>query len=953
MKNKKDVPRHASTVPLTPRLDAVPHLQRYKLFLKLTLRLPVVHPRTPGGHLDGLLLSIRLDLEALFYLLYLTAAQQFRGFYNDFTTIDWAKAYVATNRFNYGLRHSRYVSEDNQMTPMLWWHKCYFVCGRWVLIVVISLLFSLIAYAIDKVEILFVGVKYGYCRDNWFVSQVTCCAKDPFSGSQLDAVVFGVGPGGDEGGCLAWVSWEDVFEHHPSIPAWIRLDFLIYVGLSVGLAVAACYITLTTKIVGGSALAPENGGASEDDDKVQSGPAPQVMYTACGLGVPEVKTILLGFVIRRFLGTYTLVSKACALVLAIALGMSLGKEGPYVHLATCVGNISLRLFPYINANDLFRKQILSAAALAGVALAFGSPLGGVLFILEEINHYLPSHQLFQIFFCAICSTLFLKFLNPYGTGKTVLFELKYDSDWRSPELVFFVIIGVAGGVFGAAFIKFVFWWPKWFRSRDGIKNHPVFEVTLVALATGLATYWNIYTKQALLELVLDLATPCSGERDRSLCPGTVSDMEHELLLLTYAFGVKLVLTFITFGLKLPCGIYVPLMVAGALFGRIFASLLQLANFHYNLLVTDAASTPTVTSVMRFVCSKDQPECVDMGIYAMILAGAFMAGVTRMNITLVTILFELTSSYTYVLPISIAIAVANWIGGLLEPHSLYERLLIANDYPFMTLENEAVDPFVTSGEIITDMDLAAADGHQSQGSSKNPNPPQDPDSGFRRLLVITSLATNTDNKLLLDVTELPYVLVLLLESKLALLADHNLLDGCLPLVRHQLCVGVIHYSELDFCLDRIREFAADNAISDELHCKLVDDDDKYYHNKRTVMMQQRRYNDLIIDQLVLRAGGVPSSPQDYFSCTPENTLAETPDTMLATVQLQVRAMFDLLTDLVPYVEKHPIFLNHDSEMSFANLIFDRIGNRVIVLLREGKYYGILHKKVLIDYCRRQH
>ena len=55
----------------------------------------------------------------------------------------------------------------------------------------------------------------------------------------------------------------------------------------------------------------------------------------------------------------------------------------------------------------------------------------------------------------------------------------------------------------------------------------------------------------------------------------------------------------------------------------------------------------------------------MGIYAMISAGAFMAGVTRMNITLVTILFELTSSYTYVLPISIAIAVANWSGGLLE------------------------------------------------------------------------------------------------------------------------------------------------------------------------------------------------------------------------------------------------------------------------------------------------
>lgn len=872
-------------------------------------RLPSQLRVTPGGyHLDGLTLLIRLDMEGLFFSM---AGTDFRSYYNDFTTIDWAKAYTVTNRFNYGLKESRLYGDDGRVSvPMPWWLKTYYTCGKWVLIVMILLVFSLIAYFIDKFEILLVGVKYGYCRSNWFASQVTCCNLQ------------------EQVGCDQWVLWQEVVKALPWIPTGVRIDYIIYVVLLIGLAWLACEITLTTRIVGGSTLAPENGDCDpqynpyDDDDKT---PPPRVMYTLCGLGVPEVKTILSGFVIRRFLGAYTLLTKTMGLVLAIALGMSLGKEGPYVHLATCVGNISMRLFPYINRNDLHRKQILSAAALAGVALAFGSPLGGVLFILEEINHYLPSHQLFLVFFCAIISTLFLKFLNPYGTGQTVLFELKYDSDWRAPELLFFVIIGVAGGLFGAAFIKFVFWWPTKFRQLKMIKNHPAFEVICVALVTGIITYWNIYTKQALLELVLDLATPCSGERDRSLCPATESELKGELALLGAAFVIKIFLTFITFGLKLPCGIYVPLMVAGALFGRIFSMAIQWANLRYNLLAT-LLTLASASAIMRYVCLPDKPECVDMGIYAMILAGAFMAGVTRMNITLVTILFELTSSYTYVLPISIAISVANWAGGLIETHLLYERLLIANDYPFMTLENDAVDPFVTVGEVITDRDTVD---HSLEVVGHDHN------HGFRRLLVITLLATNTDDKLYIDVSELPVVLVLFLELKLALLADHHLLDGCLPLVRGGLCVGLIHFSELEYCLDRILSFTAEHHITEEIHCQLVDDD-KFYHKNRAIVARQLKNNEEIIELLVEEPNA------DYFSYGAAHVDSR---------HSKLRDDLDAITNVIPYVEHNPIFLNHDLEMSLANLIFDRIGNRVLVLQREGKYYGVLHKKVLIDYTRR--
>ncbi|GMF83134.1 unnamed protein product [[Candida] boidinii] len=88
--------------------------------------------------------------------------------------------------------------------------------------------------------------------------------------------------------------------------------------------------------------------------------------------------------------------------------------------------------------------------------------------------------------------------------------------------------------------------------------------------------------------------------------------------------------------------------------------------------------------------------VDFGIYSIIGAGAFMAGVTRMNVTLATILFELTSSYTYVLPISIAIAFSNWVAYHIEPNSLYEILIEKNDFPF--LDNRKILTFDNSTKL---------------------------------------------------------------------------------------------------------------------------------------------------------------------------------------------------------------------------------------------------------------
>lgn len=103
-------------------------------------------------------------------------------------------------------------------------------------------------------------------------------------------------------------------------------------------------------------------------------------------------------------------------MLAVAAGLSLGKEGPMVHIAICLGkfstcyacciwlieislfllstgNIFSYLFPKYGRNEAKKREILSAAAAAGVSVAFGAPIGGVLFSLEEVSSSRPSSQI--------------------------------------------------------------------------------------------------------------------------------------------------------------------------------------------------------------------------------------------------------------------------------------------------------------------------------------------------------------------------------------------------------------------------------------------------------------------------------------------------------------------------------------------------------------------------------
>lgn len=108
-----------------------------------------------------------------------------------------------------------------------------------------------------------------------------------------------------------------------------------------------------------SGVLSPNFTAPETDKPDRPQPKRKTMYYAAGSGIPEIKTILSGFVIHGYLGGRVLFTKSLGLALSVASGLSLGKEGPFVHIASCIGNIVSRFSSkYENNEGAFSRSIL-------------------------------------------------------------------------------------------------------------------------------------------------------------------------------------------------------------------------------------------------------------------------------------------------------------------------------------------------------------------------------------------------------------------------------------------------------------------------------------------------------------------------------------------------------------------------------------------------------------------
>ncbi|KAG0250091.1 glycerol ethanol, ferric requiring protein, partial [Actinomortierella ambigua] len=530
--------------------------------------------------------------------------------YEDFTTIDWVQDAVR-ERYRRAVKEA---SKDHSWSSYLL--DAYEAGQAWLVVSLVGVVIGLNAAFIAICTGWLSDIKLGRCKFAWWLNQKFCCW----------------GESSEDGSCDQWEPWSN----------YVIINYVYYLVFATTFAASAAFLV--------KKYAPY----------------------AAGSGISEIKCILAGFIMKGYLGGWTLIIKSLGLVMSVAANLSVGKEGPSIHIACCAGHVISRLFPKYQRSRAKSREITSAAAAAGVAVAFGAPIGGVLFSFEEMNNHFPAKTMWRSFFCALVGTVTLQYVNPYRTGKLVMFQVSYDRDWHFFETIFFIILGVFGGLYGAFIIKYNLKVQQVRKKYLG--KYGVIEAATLAFFTCTFAYWNIFMRIDMAESMNILFRECAGSEDyMGLCqPENTWKM---VALLFFALVMRIFTCTITYGLKVPAGIFVPSMAIGALFGRMVG------------LMVRAAQTAYPGFVLFSSCKPDVP-CITPGTYAFLGAAAALGGVMRLTLCVVIIMFELTGALNYILPTMITLMVTQTVGDYFAKGGIADRYIRLNGYPFLDKEEHS-------------------------------------------------------------------------------------------------------------------------------------------------------------------------------------------------------------------------------------------------------------------------
>eukprot|EP01133_Synstelium_polycarpum_P007277 gene7277-8457_t len=427
--------------------------------------------------------------------------------------------------------------------------------------------------------------------------------------------------------------------------------------------------------------------------------------TAAGSGIPEVKGYLNGTKIPHTLKFKTLWTKLASMILAVSSSMCVGGEGPMIHMGAIVGNgfsqAQSKEFgfkvPFLRnfRNDKDKRDFVTSGAGAGVAAAFKAPLGGALFSLEEVSSFWSTALTWRSFFACLVATFVNHNLQVLFTPHpTMIFDMSQPNmdTTHYYEYVLFLIVGVLGGLTGALFTLINVRVMKMRRTYiNKIKSARILEVFAISAAgTCLQFFLPLLFSCKPLPLILnDEGMPSTAEelglRQFTCEPGYFNDMaslifhanEEAITNLLSIFkegtaenlrpemhgliGIGALLLYFVYyflfaaysaGSGISSGTFVPMIVIGASYGRAIG---------------------IVANIMF-------PN-VDPGVYALMGAAAFMAGVSRLTISLTVILIETTNELPLLIPIMITIMVAKWTADLLI-HPMFDLLIDMKYIPYL-------------------------------------------------------------------------------------------------------------------------------------------------------------------------------------------------------------------------------------------------------------------------------
>ncbi|KIM24057.1 hypothetical protein M408DRAFT_331976 [Serendipita vermifera MAFF 305830] len=534
--------------------------------------------------------------------------------YREGGTIDWQHEEAAENARLHALNNSMNASFlSRAFSSIVEGTRVWFVLG------LTGAGVGIIGAWLDILVAWLSDLKSGRCRYGFFYNEVACC-------SGLNA--------GDV--CNEWQMWSDYLNVR-SFFLGGALHWLAYVFLAVAFASSAAVLVRSY--------------------------APYAFHT----GIPEIKAILGGYVLDAFLTPWTLLIKSLGLALAVASGLSLGKEGPLVHVSCCLALLLMGMFKSLQQNEAQKRYILAAAAAAGVAVAFGSPLGAVIFGLEELDLFSHRPVIWRAFVTSALAAVSLQYIDPFGTAKLVLFQVNSNTVWRDFELIPWSLLAVAGGALGSLLINLNAR-AAVFRKNSVINDWPLLEVAVITAITAIISYPLVYLRVQSSLLVSDLFQECDPKLDfYGLCDSTATFRNVTLLLLTA--GVKLLLTAWTFGIQVPAGIFLPSITIGATLGRAVGIIMHAMHQKWPMLWIFNTCPPEPGS-----------RCIFPGFYSVVGAAAMLGGVTRMTVSLVVILFELTGALSHVLPIMISVIISKFVGDAFGKSGIYATWIQLRGYP---------------------------------------------------------------------------------------------------------------------------------------------------------------------------------------------------------------------------------------------------------------------------------
>ncbi|ETZ19571.1 chloride channel protein [Pedobacter sp. V48] len=315
-----------------------------------------------------------------------------------------------------------------------------------------------------------------------------------------------------------------------------------------------------------------------------------------------------------------LVKIASSLVMAVG-GGAIGREGPTIQIAASV---------FRQVNDLLpkwwpkvaKKNMIITGAAAGLAAAFNTPLGGIVFAIEELT---KTH--FSYFKTAIFSSVIIAGLTAQGILGPYLY-LGYPKIIDLSGYIFFgvVLVAIISGLLGSAMSKVILVILKW-KSRLKFTHQHVLYAGCCALILGtIATFISYDVLGSGKEIMQ--TTLFSQDRYVSWYTPILRIIGPLLSFTTGASG----------------GIFAPALASGASIGSMVSGWFQLSEANTNLLILSG------------------------------MVG-FLTGVTRSPFTSAILVLEMTNRHSVIFHLILAGMISSVVSILIDKHSLYDHLKV--------------------------------------------------------------------------------------------------------------------------------------------------------------------------------------------------------------------------------------------------------------------------------------